>query len=421
MDGVRTEAGMTPARISPRERSERIARSLSEAARRLRFSGTRAVYSPIGRKARRHKLISRLILIGGFVGFVALPGIAAVTYFGFLASDQYEAEARFAVRSGAMAGLDVLTAVTGIPSIQVVQDTQVVTNYIGSRAMVELLQQSAGFNEAYTTEKADFFARLPKDSTIEDVVDYWRHRVNSKIQLPGGTVVLTVRAFRPEDATKLASTVLDASETLVNDMNERARLDGIRNATSDLKFAAGRLAKARAALEIARNREGMLDAGSERDKADTLLTALRQRLIDLQQQYKSLIGTVSETAPQMRTLKLNIEVTQKQITEVQAGLTRADAVPGKGSILSASMTRLAVLELENQVAEQQYSNAASALERARSATLSKQIYLTTYVRPTLADDGTYPRRLLSISVVLLAGAALWGVFCGISVAIRGYF
>lgn len=421
MDGVRSETGMTPARISPRERSERIARSLSEAARRLRFSGSRAVYSPAGRKARRHKLISRLILIGGFIGFVALPGIVATVYFGFLASRQYEAEARFTVRSGAMAGLDALTSLTGIPSIQIVQDTQVVTSFIGSRAMVEHLQQAAGFNEAYMTKDADFFARLARGDTIEEIVRYWRHMVSSKIQLPGGTVILSLRAFRSEDAVRLANAVLDASESLVNDMNERARLDSIRNATSDLQFAASRLAKARAALEIARNREGILDADAERAKADALLTALRQRLIDLQQQYKSTVGTVSETAPQMRTLKANIEVTQKQIVEVQAGLTRAGAEPGKSPILSASMTRLAMLELENQVAEQHYATAATALEGVRSASLTKQIYLTTYVRPTLADDSAYPRRGLSILVVFLAGAGLWAVFCGISVAIRGYF
>lgn len=421
MDGVRTPQVMTPARISPRERSERIARALSEAARKLRFSNSRAVYSPVGRKARRHKLISRLIVIGGFIAFVAIPGLLGGLYFGLIASDQYQAEARFAVRSGAMAGLDTLTSLTGVPSIQIIQDTQVVTAYIGSRAMIEHLQKVAGFNEAYTDRSADFYARLGKDEPIEDIIKYWRHMVASQIQLPGGIVVMTVRAFRPDDAMRLANAVVDASETLVNDMNERARQDAVSNATKDLNFAADRLAKARADLEVARNREGILDATGEREKADTLLAGLKQRLLELRQQYESLLRSVSTEAPQMRTLRVNIEAIEKQIADVQSELTRSGNQQGAGPVLSASMTRLSMLELESRVAEQQYATSAAALERARSASLNKQIYLTTFVRPTLAEEGRYPRRLWSIFLVLLGGSALWGTFCGASVAIRGYF
>jgi capsular polysaccharide transport system permease protein len=420
MDGARTEPAVAPARITPKERSERIARSLSEAARKLRFSSARAVYSPIGRKARRHRLISKLIVIGGFVGFVAIPALCAIVYFTFIAADQYQAEARFAVRSSAMAGVDTLGSLTGVPSAQIIQDTQLVTSYIGSRAMIEELQRTAGFREAYTTDKADWFTRLRKDETMEEVVKYWSWKFGTTIQLPGGLVVVTVRAFTPEDALRLTSAVLDASENLVNDLNERARQDAVRNATNDLKFAANRLAKARAALELARNREGILDTTGEREKADALLTVLRQRLIDLRQQYDSTIKSVSADAPQMRTLKVNMAATEKQIAEVQSELTRTSNQSATSKVLSGSMTRLSILELESQVADQQYTSAATALEQARSASLTKQIYLTTFVRPALAEEGRYPRRAWWTFLTVAAGFALWGAFCGVAVAVRGY-
>lgn len=420
MDGVRSEPVVASVPMSPRERSERIARSLADAARKLRFSSSRAVYSPIGRKARRNRLISRLIVLGGFAAFVALPAAVVVGYYGFIASDQYQAEARFAVRSGAMAGVDAISALTGLPSIQIIQDTQVVTSYIGSRAMVEDLQKKADFNKAYMTKDADFWARLGPDEPIEYLVRYWQRMIASTIQLPGGTVTVTVRAFKPEDALRLADAVLDGSENLVNDLNERARQDALRNATNDLKFAADRLAKAGAALEIARNREGMIDATIEREKADVLLTGLRQRLLEMRQQYDTLIKSVSAEAPQMRTLRLNIAATEKQISDVQAELTRSAGRTGTGQVLSASMTRLSILELERQVAEQQYSTAATALERARIASLTKQIYITTFVRPALAEHGRFPRRLWMCSMVILGGTVLWGIVCGLGVAIRGY-
>lgn len=420
MDGVRRNEVMTPARVTPRERSERIARALSEAARRLRFSNTRAVYSPVGRKARRHKLISRLIVIGGFVAFVALPGLIAIAYFGIIAANQYQAEARFAVRSGVMAGVDAITSLTGVPSIQIIQDTQVVTNYVGSRAMVEHLQKVAALNEAYTTDQADFYTRLKPGEPIEQVSKYWRDMTHANVQMPGGIVVLTVRAFRPEDAMRLTNAVVDASETLVNDMNDRSRQDALKNANNDLKFAADRLAQARAALEVARNREGILDAAGEREKVDTLLTGLRTRLLELRQQQDTMLRSVSADAPQMRSLKAAIEAIERQITDLQAELTRSGGQVQKGQVLSAAMTRLAVLELEGKVAEQQYASAAAGLERARSASLNKQIYLTTFVRPTLAEEGKYPRRVWNTFLTLLGGSTLWAIFCGVAIAVRGY-
>lgn len=423
MDGVRADPAL-PARVSPRERSERIARSLTDAARRLRFSGTRAVYSPIGRRARRHRLISRLIIVGGFVAFVAVPTLVTGTYYGLVASDLYQAEARFAVRSGAQAGVDMLSSLTGVPSIQIIQDTQVVTNFIGSRAMVEHLKAKASFTEAYTTEDADRLSRLDPEAPIEEVVKYWQKRSHTSIQMPGGTVTVQIRAFRPDDALRLTNAVLDASEGLVNELNERARQDAVRNSTNDLKFAADRLAKTGAALEIARNREGILDASGEQKKADALLTALRQRVLELRQQYETMPKTISPDAPQMRTLRAAIAATEKQIVDLQAELTRSGG-QGEGRetspVLSASITRLSVLELEMKVAESQYASAATALERARSASLQKQIYLTTFVRPALAEEGRFPSRIWSTTLTLLGGLALWGAVCGISVAIRGYF
>ena len=149
-------------------------------------------------------------------------------------------------------------------------------------------------------------------------------------------------------------------------------------------------------------------------------------MLELRQQYETMPKTISEDAPQMRTLRAAIAATEKQIVDLQAELTRSGGQlelrgTGTSPVLSASITRLSVLELELKVAEAQYASAATSLERARSASLQKQIYLTTFVRPALAEEGRFPRRLWSTFLVFLGGLALWGVVCGISVAIRGYF
>jgi capsular polysaccharide transport system permease protein len=222
-----------PLRVPASERASRVSESLTEAARRLRFASTGRSQVPTTYRARRSRRMARLITLLSFVALVALPSASSVAYFGFIAADQYVAEARFAVRSGAMAGLDALSSLTGIPSAQVIQDTQVVTNFIESRALVEHLAENADLRGRYSVPEADFYARLNPEKPIERVVKYWNSMSDVGIEMPGGIVVLTVRAFRPEDAVALGNAVVDASEQLVNDMNERARRDAVANADQE--------------------------------------------------------------------------------------------------------------------------------------------------------------------------------------------
>lgn len=354
-----------------------------------------------------------------FIAFMAVPSVGAIIYFGFVAADQYVAEARFAVRGGSMAGLDALSSMTGIPSIQIVQDTQVVTNYIESRALVELLVEKAELRERYSSQEADFYSRLDPGKPIERIVKYWKNMSDVGIEMPGGIVVLNVRAFRPSDAVALANAVVDASEQLVNELNDRARRDAVANAEQQFSIAARRLSQARAALEIARNREGMLDAPSEAKKTEALVSALRTQQLEFEQQYAVSKQSVGDDAPQMRNLRLRIDATAKQIEQLQGELTVRQNGSAASSVLASSMTRLSALELERQIAQTQYTDAASALERARLASTSKQIYLTSFVRPAAAEEARYPRRVLSITLSICAGLVAWVTFLGSMSFARG--
>lgn len=397
-----------PMRVPAAERAQRLSESLSEAARRLRFTAARGGQLPTSHRARRNQRLFRLMTGLSFLVLVAIPSAGSAIYFGLIAADQYVAEARFAVRSGSMAGLDALSSLTGMPSMQIVQDTQVVTNYIESRALVELMADKADLLGRYSVPEADFFARLNPEKPIERIVKYWNAMTHVGIEMPGGIVVFTVRAFRPDDSVALADAVVNASEQLVNEMNDRARRDAAANADLQFRTASRRLSEARAALEAARNREGILDAPSEAKKADTLIAAVRAQQLEMEQQYSAARkSSVGDDAPQMRNLRSKIEAAERQIEQIQAELTSRNAKEGATSPLSGAMTRLATLDLERQVAETQYTAAAATLERARLASLSKQIYLTTFVRPVAAQEARYPMRWLNVCLTLAAGLLAW--------------
>ena len=100
---------------------------------------------------------------------VAVPNLVVSIYFGLIASDQYVSEAKFTVSSGAIPKMDELGSVTGVPPILIVQDTQVVTSYIHSRAMVEQLERTVGLRDALWFEIDRLVGAFPQRQADREI------------------------------------------------------------------------------------------------------------------------------------------------------------------------------------------------------------------------------------------------------------
>lgn len=410
----------SPNALSPQQaRAQQVSRALADAARKLRFSSQGRRGNPTGMRARRGRLLVRILYISSFFLLVAIPTLVVGTYYGLIASDQYDSEARFTVRSGTMAGLDPITSLLGVPAVQIIQDTQIVTEFIGSRALVDQLEKTLDFREIYSRPEADWWAALKPEKPIEKVVRYWRDMVSVKIEMPGGIVSVSVKAFRPDDAVAVARAVVAASEGLVNEMNDRSRRDAVSFADQEMKLASSRMAQARADLEVARNNEGVLDAAVTAAGINSIIGQVRTQQLQLKQQYETAsAANVSRDAPQMRDLRLRIDATNRQIEQLQRELTNTD--PASSPALSGSMTRLSALTLQGRVAEAQYTAAATALERARMTSLNKQIYITSFVQPVAAEEARYPRRAWIFFCFLAGGVIAWAAFCGLVTLTRNH-
>lgn len=414
------DAGRTVAR-SALERSQLVSRALTEAARRARFSTRgRRTLAGGGFYARRGERLMRFVAVVGFVVLVVVPNLVAAVYFGFIASDQYVSEARFALRGGTAPKLDTLGALTGFPSLEIVQDTQIVINYLQSRTIVETLQAEIDIVGMFSRPEVDYFSRLDPEKPIEKVLRYWKTMVDVTVQVPSGILTVYVRAFTPRDSLAITRAVLEASERLVNDMNDRMRKDALALTEVEQQRARDRLAQARAALEQARNEEGLLSAEKALDAQNTLIVGERTNLLRLQQEYETQRHYIGEAAPQQRALKKRIEAEQEQIARLEAQLTRRPEDEHETKVLSGSMTRLEYLDFERQIAEKAYASALSSHERARLASDTQLLYVNTFVRPMEAQQAKYPRRLLMIGIIVAASLAIWGVLMGSMVLVRNH-
>lgn len=393
------------------ERAQAISRALTDAARRARLSTRgRGAYRGGSFEARRGAKLIRLLMIATFVLTVAVPNLVSALYFGLIASDQYISEAQFTVGSGVIPKMDGLGSVTGVPPILIIQDTQLVTNYIHSRPMVEALERTVGLRDIYGSPSIDWWARLRKNKPIEKITDYWDKMAATSITLPSGIVTLTVRAFSPEDAKRVADKVVQLSENLINDLNDRMRQDTVLASERDMQEAARQLGKARIQMEYVRNAEGLIEVGQTNKALSDLAAETQGDLLKAQQEYDTQLHYVSADAPQMQILKTRIAALKSQVEQLQAQMTTQgehDVSAEADQALSGKMTTYAAADLEERIAEKRYALAVAAVEAARILSERQLLYLHEVVAPALPEESRYPRRWLTIGMTFLASLLVW--------------
>lgn len=404
--------------LSAIQHSRDVAAKLSVTARKLRFSTSKRsqLFKAVGLRPRPLEQVIGRLMLASAVLILVIPNIASVYYFTCIAMDQYQSETRFTVRSSTPAlGKDQLTKVTGLPSAQIVQDTQIVTNFIASKDMVAALQSKVDLQKLYGNPDIDPLARLRRDASTEKLLDYWEDMVSIKTEVTSGIVTVKVRAFSAVDAQKVLQEVVAASEAVVNDVNNRIWRDVIATAQANLENAKDQLQKSREQLQLARNQTGVLSVAGSSAIFTNLITAVQTDRINLQQRYDALLGNVSPTAPQMRVLKREIESKQKQLDD----LNRQVAGQGKSEQNLADVSvGMSQRELEQNLAEQQFSASMKTLEQVQFVSKQQLLYLDTFLAPNLPDEAQYPKRALWIAGVLAATIAIWGIVAGLLTALR---
>lgn len=411
---------LEPQTKRPLDRARDLSAALADAARRARFSTrSRKRLTHGGFQGRRGESAIVWVNAISFVLMVLIPSFLGIAYYGFIASDQYVADMKFTVSGSEPPLTDGIGAITGIPALSIIQDTQIVVNHLKTRAAIEALDQRVGLRKLYSRDSIDALSRFNPEKPIEKLVRYWSWKHDVSIKMPAGIVEVRVRAFTPEDAHALAQAVLQISEELINDLNERLNSDAVRNAEQDVERASKRLMAARLEFERVRNEEGILDVAKTAEAIGGLIVQTRQALLELKQEYETQLQLASTRAPQVVALKARITVTEKQLAELEGQLTSATGRASDGK-LSAAITRFSELELERQISERIYAGAVATLELARIAAERKRMYLNTFLKPAMPQEPLYPLRGLMIFGIVIGSLALWGMLVGTISLVRNH-
>jgi capsular polysaccharide transport system permease protein len=359
-------------------------------------------------------------LLWSFIGLVLVPSFAATVYFALIASNQMAAEARFAVRhiegdssdtsdssnSSNSSSTSGLGSSTGMSFSVTGQNAYIVTSYIQSRAVVDDLSKKLDLREIFRRPEADFWARLKRDASIEDLTDYWKSMVNTYIDAPSGIVTLRVRAFRADDAVAVAQAVLELSETLVNRISDRARRDAMAMSEQEVRRAYEMTQSALADMRNFRDSAGIIDPVQTGTEIGKLLIPLLTEKIRLESELFVASRNLDDDAPTIRALKIRLESTEQQIADLRGKLTSTDS---GGKNLAASLAKFEELDLQRQFAEKLYALAQADLDRARQRADRQSVYLTVFVPPSLPEESRYPRRVAFPILIFLGLTILWSI------------
>jgi len=350
---------------------------------------------------RRRRLSPRWI---SFVAVVVLPVALVAAYYFAVAADQYVSEFRFTLRTAEMprAGSAWLLAGADAPSLAAT-DSRIVVQYVTSRAIVDELAPNLDLRRIFSPQGADWWARLGLPASIEALVAYWKNQVDAFYDQADSTVVVRVRAFAPEDALRVAQAVVAASERLVNDLSQNMRRDALRHSEEEVAQAKARLVKALADIRDFRDRSGLIDPGRTAAANATLAARLRDDLARANAELSTLRAYMRDDSPTIKVSRARIRSLETQL----AGAARD--LGGGDRTLSRELSAFEQLENERKFAEDAYRHALEGLDRARSEADRQQVYIASFIPPSLAEQALHPRRWRGLGVVALIAFAVWAI------------
>ena len=380
------------------------------------------VETPAKRTARR--LIGRLRQWAAramrvnklFAYTVVVPTFLGTVYFWVIAHDIYVSESEFVVRSPQqqpLTGVGSLLQSTGLSPGG--EDVYSVQEFITSRNALQKLEERFHLKRSFSDHSIDRLRRFPAldgDDSFEGLLRYYRNRViTTDLDTSSSILTLTVRAFSAEDAFRINKALLEMSEDLVNELNERGRKDLVQFASIEVEKAEEAEKSAVLAVSNYRNSKSVFDP----EKQSTLQLAqvgkLQEELLITRQQIADL-GSVARNNPQLPLLVNRAKVLESAIA------TEMAKVAGDRLSLSSKSAGYESFALERDFAAKRLEIALASLAQAREYAMKQQLYLERIAEPNLPDIAIEPRRVRAVITTFLLSLVLWGILSLLLTAVK---
>lgn len=372
--------------------------------------------NPSGTAAKSKKKRSGRRFPPLFYIIVIIPTLCSIAYFGFIAADRYVSESSFVVRSAkgqsATSGFGALLQTAGFARSQ--DDTYTVREYMQSRSALNSLSKTIPVRSFYE-EKGDIFSRFNGfglRGEQEAFYLYYTGKVHIDFDAVSGISILRVESFDAKESNQINGALLKQGESLINQLNERARNDTVRYAENAVEIAENRVKEAAGQMTEYRNKHGIFDLKAQSEVQMNLVSKLQDELILIQTQLDQ-VKAVTPENPQIPGLIAREKSLRKEIN------AQMRAISGKGDkSLSSQAAEYQRIFLENELAEKQLAAAMTALESAKADADMQQLYLEIVEQPSEPDLAQKPTRIYNIAATFVIGLIIYGIVSLLAASIR---
>ncbi len=368
-----------------------------------------ATVSPAKMRTRHYGVLLSMCLM------VLAPIGLAAWYLWTHAADQYESRVGFTVRAeGQAVAPDLFGGLLGSSGGSTSEDMSILSAYIISQEMVELLDAKLDLRAKFSVPTEDpIYAYDPK-GTIEDLVTYWQRMVVVDHNTSSGLMELTVYAFSAQDAQEISAAVLDQSGKVINNLSAIAREDSTRYARENLENARARANASRAALAAFRVKNKVADpavaVASQMGVVSSLQHDLASALVEL-----DLIRAASKANdPRIVQLERRITIIEGRIEQERSNV----GIGADGAGFAELLSEYESLTVETTFAEQTYLAARAGFDSAMSSAAQQSRYLASFVLPTRAEASTAPDRPMATLIIGLIAFFIWASVVLIYYALR---
>ncbi len=218
--------------------------------------------------------------------------------------------------------------------------------------MVKKLDKKLNLHNAYYLEGSDFIYELPKDATQEELLEYFKERVQ-----------------------------------IINNISKNIATDQLQYAHNQLKKSEKRLHEAKNKLLNYQDENQLIDPQVKAQMVSQLVSNLQIQLTTLKTEERQLISYLNDTAPQIIAIRSQIKAIEAQIEEENAKLTSPNTTK-----LNTQMVQFESIKSEVDFASDLYKMSLSSLEKARLEAFRKMKNMVVISSPYKAEEPLYPRK-----------------------------
>lgn len=333
------------------------------------------------------------------------PVVASALYNFVIATPRYASEIAFVVRSSETPHdrLSIVSLGQG-GGISTSNDSEAVVAYLKSRDLLENINRDGLVTRIFSQRGLDPIAAFPSLLTGDSHEDFYRHfqaYVSSDFDRATDIIHVRVQSFTAVDARAIAQRLLNASEVMVNRLNQRAQANIVAGAERDVAAASAEVAGVLARMNAVRTRNRILEPELDAGASIKLQSGTAAELAQIEVQLDQTLRTAPRS-PLIGQLQARRSALRNQLGR-QIGATAG----GNGS-LATRLRDYEALVSRREIAEKQLMAASFQLVSARDGASRRRLYLEQIARPNLPDDARYPTRWLNLLLtVLISGGALW--------------